>query len=87
MARMDEGLVMHGKRVKFDRDTWYAIKTIAEKTGSTFPELAAEAFAGLLRKHRQPAGFFAALEQSLGGHGKQPKKSRKSEARQTAPGN
>ena len=60
---------MHGKRVQFDDDTWHAIEAVADEMGSTFPELAAEAFADLLRKHHQPVGFFAALEQSLGGHG------------------
>ena len=65
---------MHGKRVRFDDDTWDAIKAVAKETGSTFPELAAQAFADLLKKHHQPIGFFAALEQSLGGHGSPAKK-------------
>ena len=75
---------MHGKRVQFDDDTWHAIEAVADEMGSTFPELAAEAFADLLRKHHQPVGFFAALEQSLGGHGNPRKKktSNKSEMRQ-----
>ena len=74
---------MHGKRVQFDDYTWHAIEAVADEMGSTFPELAAEAFADLLRKHHQPVGFFAALEQSLGGHGKSRKKtSNKSSERQ-----
>ena len=74
---------MHGTRVQFDDDTWHAIEAVADEMGSTFPELAAEAFADLLRKHHQPVGFFAALEQSLGGHGNPRKKtSKKSEMRQ-----
>jgi hypothetical protein len=74
---------MHGKQVQFDDDTWHAIEAVANETGSTFPELAAEAFVDLLKKHHQPVGFFAALEQSLGGHGNSRKKaSKKSEMRQ-----
>jgi hypothetical protein len=73
-ARYLASIVMHGKRVQFDDDTWHAIETVADETGSTFPELAAEAFADLLKKHHQPVGFFAALEQSLGGHGRSRKK-------------
>jgi len=68
---------MHGKRVQFDEDTWHAIEAVAHQTGSTFPELAAEAFADLLKKHHQPVGFFAALEQSLGGHGRSRRKTPK----------
>jgi hypothetical protein len=73
---------MHGKRVQFDDDTWHAIEAVADEMGSTFPELAAEAFADLLRKHHQPVGFFAALEQSLGGHGKSRKKTSNKSERQ-----
>jgi hypothetical protein len=73
---------MHGKRVQFDDDTWNAIEAVADEMGSTFPELAAEAFADLLRKHHQPVGFFAALEQSLGGHGKSRKKTSNKSERQ-----
>ena len=68
---------MPGKRVQFDDDTWHAIEALADQAGSTFPELAAEAFADLLKKHHQPLGFFAALEQSLGGHGRSRKKTTK----------
>jgi len=68
---------MRGKRVQFDDDTWNAIEAVANEAGSTFPELAAEAFADLLKKHHQPVGFFAALEQSLGGHGRSRKKTSK----------
>ena len=74
---------MHGKQVQFDDDTWHAIEAVANETGSTFPELAAKAFVDLLKKHHQPVGFFAALEQSLGGHENPRKKaSKKSEMRQ-----
>jgi hypothetical protein len=65
---------MPGKRVQFDDDTWQAIQMVCEQTGSTFQELAAEAFADLLKKHNQPVGFMAALEESLGGRGKPSRK-------------
>ena len=71
---------MHGKRVQFDDDTWHAIEAVAYQTGSTFPELAAQAFADLLKKHHQPVGFFAALEQSLGGYGRSRKRTSKASA-------
>jgi hypothetical protein len=65
---------MPGKRVQFDDDTWQAIQMVCHQTGSTFQELAAEAFADLLKKHNQPVGFMAALEESLGGRGKPSRK-------------
>jgi hypothetical protein len=65
---------MVGKRVQFDKDAWQAIQAVCEQTGSTFQELAAEAFADLLKKHHQPVGFMAALEESLGGRGKPSRK-------------
>ena len=61
---------MPGKRVQFDDDIWQAIEAVRRQTGSTFQELTAEAFADLLKKHHQPVGFVAALEESLGGRGK-----------------
>ena len=36
---------MRGKRVQFDNDTWEAIEAVMDKTGSTFQEIASEAFA------------------------------------------
>ena len=65
---------MHGKRVRFDDDTWDAIKAVAKETGSTFPELAAQAFADLLKKHHQPIGFFAALDKAWEGTGAHPRR-------------
>jgi hypothetical protein len=53
-------------------------KWFANQTGSTFQELAAEAFADLLKKHHQPVGFMAALEESLGGRGKSSRKKKAS---------
>jgi hypothetical protein len=59
-----------GKRVQFDDETWQAIDAVAHARGKTFQELADEAFKDLLKKHRQPVGFKAALEESLGAKGK-----------------
>jgi hypothetical protein len=51
---------MPGKRAQIDGDTWQAIQMVCEQTGSKFQELAAEAFADLLKKHNQLVGFMAA---------------------------
>jgi hypothetical protein len=39
---------------QFDDETWEAIVTVARGNGSSFQELADEAFADLLKKHKQP---------------------------------
>jgi hypothetical protein len=65
---------MPGKRVQFDDETWQAIEAVAERTDMSFQELADEAFADLLKKHKQPVGK-AALKESVGGSkAKQPSK-------------
>jgi hypothetical protein len=46
--------LMVGKRVQFDDETWQAIEAVADDTGKAFQELADEAFADLLKKHKQP---------------------------------
>ena len=56
---------MPGKRVQFDDDTWEAIEAVARDSGSTFQELVDEAFADLLKKHKQPVGLKAALKESV----------------------
>jgi len=48
---------MVGKRVQFDDDTGQALEAVARQTGKSFQELASTAFADLLKKHNQPAGF------------------------------
>jgi hypothetical protein len=50
---------MVGKRVQFDADTWEAIEAVADRTRMDFQELAKEAFADLLKKHKQPVGLKA----------------------------
>jgi len=66
---------MPGKRVQFDDETWQAITAVAERTRMDFQELANEAFADLLKKHKQPVGFKASLKESVGtGKSKRPSK-------------
>jgi len=61
---------MPGKRVQFDDETWQAMDAVVRRSGKSFQELANEAFADLLTKHKQPVGLKAALEQSVGDRGK-----------------
>ncbi len=58
---------MVGKRVQFDDETWHAIVALVRRSGSSFQELADEAFADLLKKHKQPVGLMASLKESVGG--------------------
>jgi hypothetical protein len=57
---------MPGKRVQFDEETWAALDLLARDQMKDFQELADEAFADLLRKHKRPVGLKAALRQSAG---------------------
>ena len=57
---------MPGKRVQFDDDTWEAIEAVARDSCKSFQELADEAFADLLKKHKLPVGLKAALKESVG---------------------
>jgi hypothetical protein len=57
---------MPGKRVQFDDETWQAIQAVADQTRMDFQELTDEAFADLLKKHKQPVGLKAALKESVG---------------------
>jgi hypothetical protein len=61
---------MPGKRVQFDEETWTAIDALARERGMSFQDLSEEAFADLLKKHRQPVGLKAALKESVGGRDK-----------------
>jgi len=56
-----------GKRVQFDDETWAAIEAVASGSGRSFQDIADEAFADLLKKHKQPVGLKAALKESVGG--------------------
>jgi hypothetical protein len=61
---------MPGKRVQLDDDTWQAIEALVRASGSSFQELADEAFKDLLKKHKQPVGLKAALKESVGARSK-----------------
>ena len=53
---------MVGKRVQFDEETWEALSAVARDKGVTFQEMADEAFADYLKKHKQPVGLIASLK-------------------------
>jgi hypothetical protein len=57
---------MPGKRIQFDDETWEAIEAVVRDSGSSFQDLTDEAFADLLKKHKQPVGLKASLKESLG---------------------
>ena len=56
---------MPGKRVQFDDETWEAIEATIHDSGSSFQELAEEAFADLLKKRKRPVGLMASLKESV----------------------
>jgi len=53
-----------GKRVAFDAATWAALDLYARDSMKSFQELADEAFADLLVKHKRPASLKDALRES-----------------------
>ena len=61
---------MPGKRVQIDDESWAALDLLAHERMMTFQELADEAFADLLRKHRRPVDLRAALRKSAGASAK-----------------
>ena len=65
---------MVGKRVQFDDETWEAITAVSRSKGKSFQELADEAFADLLKKHKQPVGLKAALKESVSNPKRTPRK-------------
>jgi predicted DNA-binding ribbon-helix-helix protein len=56
---------MHGKRIRFDDETWLALDVLARDRMMTFQELADEAFDDLLKKYHRPANLKSALKQSV----------------------
>jgi hypothetical protein len=52
------------RRVEFEGESWHALNQLAHETGRTVQQLAAEAFADLLKKHHRPATLRDALRQS-----------------------
>ena len=68
----------HGKRIKFDLETWHALYLLARDSMKSFQELADEAFRDLLRKHGRPVDLKDALKKSLReSAGEQPKRRKK----------
>jgi hypothetical protein len=53
-----------GKRVTFDAATWAALDLYARDSMKSFQELADEAFADLLAKHKRPTTLKDALRES-----------------------
>ena len=56
---------MPNKRVHLDTIVLEALQLLATDERKSFQELADEAFADLLKKHRRPVGLANALKQSL----------------------
>jgi hypothetical protein len=59
-------MLMPGKRVQFDMETWTAVDLLGKDSMKTFQELADEAFADLLKKHGRPVTLKEALRASAG---------------------
>lgn len=55
---------MPGKRILFDDDTLYKLTELGRRRMATLQELADEAFADLLRKHKVPIDLRDALKKS-----------------------
>lgn len=51
--------------IAFDRETHHALHQLALDRAATLQELADEAFADLLKKHRRPVGLREMLSQSV----------------------
>jgi hypothetical protein len=64
---------MPGKRVQIDSETWEALKLLGQDSMKDFQELADEAFAYLLKKHRRPVTLKEALRESTARNGRPPK--------------
>jgi hypothetical protein len=61
---------MPGKRVQIDSETWEALKLLSQDSMKDFQELADEAFADLLKKHRRPVTLKEALRESTARNGR-----------------
>jgi hypothetical protein len=63
--RLFEGLrSMVGKRVQFDEETWEALQAAMRDADMSFQDIADEAFADVLKKHKQPVGLKASLKKT-----------------------
>ena len=56
-----------GRARQFDDETWQAIVAVAPRRGVSFQDLVDEAFADLLKKHKQAVGLIASLKESVVG--------------------
>jgi hypothetical protein len=56
---------MPNKRIHLDTIVLEAVELLAADEKKSFQDLAEEAFADLLKKHRRPVGLANALKQSL----------------------
>ncbi len=57
-------MAIKGKRVRFDHESWLAIEGLSRDSKKSFDDLANEAFADLLKKHRRPTTLKEALRES-----------------------
>ena len=55
---------MPSKGVRFDDETWDAVRLLASDSMRDFQDLADEAFRDLLAKHNRPVGFRAQMKGS-----------------------
>jgi len=53
------------KLIEFDAETWHALHLLSRDRMQSLQELADEAFADLLKKHRRPVTLKQALKESL----------------------
>ena len=53
------------KLIEFDAETWHALHLLSRDRMQSLQELAEEAFADLLKKHRRPVTLKQALKESL----------------------
>jgi hypothetical protein len=53
------------KLIEFDPETWHALHQLGRDSLKSVQELAEEAFADLLKKHRRPVTLKQALRESL----------------------
>jgi hypothetical protein len=56
------------KLIEFDDEVWQAMRLLAQDSMKSLQELADEAFADLLKKHRRPVTLKQALRESLRRH-------------------
>ena len=56
---------MVAKRIQLNEETWEAFEAVMHDTCRSFQDMADEAFADLLKKHKQPVGFKASLRESV----------------------